>query len=303
MRYTPRQWRVAFPIVSVVLLALAAALILALQQGRLWAAALAAGGIAGLLVSIAWALRHFAPNISAAVVGAGAVPAALLCLMSPGAALGATGVAAAVFAVWFAIYDLGVTARANRAVVSDVATIATANRPSRALIVYHSTRGGFQPLVLRAFAGGLASQGWGVEMTTASGATPVDLSPYQLLVLGAPSYNWQPARPVLTYLERLGDLQGKPVALVVSGGGMTDRALKTLCDRVARAHGRVVDAIEIWTSRPNAPRNGATDPQVILRDAGTRVAAALGPIRQGESDRSRHMDGAGPLPELPGERA
>jgi len=275
MMYTPRQWRVAFPIVFVALLALVGALILALQRGSLGAGALAGGAIGGVLVAIAWALRHFAPNTSAALVGAAAVPLAVLSLMTLEAGMGAAAVAAGVFAVWFGIYDLGVTARANRAVESEVATIAGTGG-ARALIVYHSTHGGFQPHVLRAFAGGLTSQGWRVDMTTASTATPTDLSSYDLLVLGAPSYNWQPARPPVAYLERLGDLKGKPVALVVSGGGMTTRAVKILSDRVVRAHGRIVDAIEIWTSRPNMARNGTTDPQAILYHAGARVAAASG---------------------------
>jgi hypothetical protein len=116
-------------------------------------------------------------------------------------------------------------------------------------------------------------------MTTASRATPTDLSAYGLLVLGAPSYNWQPARPTLAYLGRLGDLKGMPVALVISGGGMTDRALKILSDRVAQAHGRIVEALEIWTARPNAERHGLADPREIMRRAGARLAPST--VRRG----------------------
>lgn len=275
--YTPPQWRVAFPITFIALIALAGTLILALQQGTLWAAAICSGVITGVLVAISWALRHFAPKVSVAFVGTAAVPAIPLWLMSPGTGVAGIAVGATVFGTWLLVYDLGITARANTEVVSEVASFGAAGGARRAFIVYHSTHGGFQPLVLRAFAEGLQSQGWRVDMTTASHATPVNLSAYDVLVLGAPSYNWQPARPTLAYLGRLGDLKGMPVALVISGGGMTDRALKIMSDHVTQAHGRIVEAIEIWTTRPNAERHGLSDPLEIMSRAGARVASsALG---------------------------
>lgn len=275
MRYTPRQWRVAFPSVFVALLALAGAMIVASLNGTLWVAALSGGAIAGVLVAISWAMRHFVPRLSAAFLGGAAVPATLLWLMSPGSGVGGLAVAGAVFAAWFLLYDLGVTARANRETVSEVVTLGTDRGGGRALIVYHSTHGGFQPLVQRALAQGLRSQGWRVDLTTASRATPTDTSGYDLLVLGAPSYNWQPARPVLAYLRRLGDLKGLPVALVISGGGMTDRARATLSDSVTHAHGRILEAIELWTARPNVGQHGSSDPQEIMHDAGARLALAV----------------------------
>lgn len=103
MTYTPPQWRVGYVVGPVLLLTLAAGLFLALQQGTLWVAALAGGAIAGLFISVAWALRHFVPNASAALVGAAIVPLALLWLVTPGAGFGGVGAAAGVFAIWFGI--------------------------------------------------------------------------------------------------------------------------------------------------------------------------------------------------------
>ena len=61
---------------------------------------------------------------------------------------------------------------------------------------------------------------------------------------------------------------------MISGGGMTDRALKIMSDHVTQAHGRIVEAIEIWTdsAERRAPRPG--DPQEIMRRAGARVASS-----------------------------
>jgi len=273
MTYVPRQWRVAFPIVFVILIVLAAVLVLALQHGTLWPAAAAGGAIAGLLLATSWALRHFAPSLSWLFVGAASVPAAFVWLMSPGAGLGGIAVAAAVFSLWVLIYDLGVTARANAEVVSEIVSLGAEGGTPRALIVYHSTHGGFQRSIQRAFAEGLQSQGWRVDLTTASRMAPTNLSAYELLVVGAPSYNWEPARPVLAYLARLGTLKGCRVVLVVSGGGMTDRALRILRARVEHAGGRVLDGIELWTTRANAERLGARDPREIMRRRGAQLGS------------------------------
>lgn len=101
MTYTPPQWRAALAIVLVALFALAGGLIFALQQGTLWAAAVSGGMISGTLLAISWALRHVVPRLSAALVGAAAVPVTLLWLVSPGSGVGGIAVAAAVIAVWF----------------------------------------------------------------------------------------------------------------------------------------------------------------------------------------------------------
>ena len=151
---------------------------LALQRGQLSVAAVCGGALSGLLAAIAWALRHFAPHVSAAFVGAAVVPAILLWLISPGAGASSVGVAAALFATWVITHDLGISARANREVVSRVVSVGPAAGRPRALIVYHSTHGRFQPLLQRALAEGLQSWGWAIDMTTASRATPRDLSAY-----------------------------------------------------------------------------------------------------------------------------
>jgi flavorubredoxin len=126
----------------------------------------------------------------------------------------------------------------------------------------------------RAFAEGLQAQGWQVALTTASRQTPTDLSRYDLLVLGAQAYNWCPARPIIDYLDRVGDLKGKPVVVIVSGGGMTERAMRVLQSRVVEAGGAIRDGIEIWTTRSNEERHGLSDPEAIMRRAAARLTPA-----------------------------
>ena len=255
---------------------------LALQQRTLWAAAICSGVITGVLVAISWALKHFAPKVSLAFLAAAAAPAIPLWLMSPGAGLAGIAVGGAVFGAWFLVYDLGVDSESqHRSRVRSRARRRGWRRTSKHHCHY-LTHGGFQPLVLRAFAEGLQSHDWQVDMTTASRATPVNVSAYDLLVLGAPSYNWQAARPTLAYLGRLGDLKGMPVALVISGGGMTDRALKIMSDHVTQAHGRIVEAIEIGPLGRTPSATVRSDPQEIMlavarmrRVIGTRTRNVL----------------------------
>jgi NAD(P)H-dependent FMN reductase len=269
--YVPRQWRIAFPIVFAVLVLLTIGLVLALREASVWLAAACGGTICGLLLSIGWAMHLFLPKLSAFLLVPGVALATGLWLFNRQAGAYGLAAAAALVIAWFLIYDVAFTGRVNSEVVKPLVTLGGDGRAGRALIVYHSSHGGFQSLIQHAFADGLQSQGWEVEMTTASKATPADLSRYGLLILGVPSYNWKPARPILDYLNRLGDLGGKPVALVVSGGGMTERCMRVLRRRVAEAHGQVVQATEVWTSRSNVELHDLSDPQEIMRQAGARL--------------------------------
>ena len=40
------------------------------------------------------------------------------------------------------------------------------------------------------------------------------------------AHNGCPARPIVDYLERVGDLKGKPIVVIGSGGGMTERGTR-----------------------------------------------------------------------------
>lgn len=59
--------------------------------------------------------------------------------------------------------------------------------------------------------------------------------------------------------------------VTVSKGGMTERAMRVLQAGIVKAGGTIVDAIEIWTSRPNEKRHALSDPQAIMRRAGERL--------------------------------
>jgi hypothetical protein len=132
-----------------------------------------------------------------------------------------------------------------------------------ALVVYHPGLTGFHERVTSAFADGLVSNGWRVEMTTASPYAPTDLSSYDLLVLGGPTYFWTPNRPIKSYLSRLGDLGGKRTAIIITSLGMGDRSISTMERLVRAANGDLLKSLLLYSLAPNEDIYGMNDPEEI----------------------------------------
>jgi len=125
------------------------------------------------------------------------------------------------------------------------------NGRALALVVYHPGITAFPRDIASGFAAGLAEAGWRVAITTASAAAPTALGDYDLLVVVAPTYWWTPARPLLRYVGRLDDLAGKPVAVLVTGLGSTQRSQRVLEAAVRARGGTVAFARSFWTAAPN----------------------------------------------------
>jgi hypothetical protein len=145
-----------------------------------------------------------------------------------------------------------------------------------ALVVYHPGLTGFHERVTSAFADGLVSNGWRVEMTTASPYAPTDLSSYDLLVLGGPTYFWTPNRPIKSYLSRLGNLGGKRTAIIITALGMGERSISTMERLVQAANGDLVKSLLLYSLAPNEDIYGINDPEEIA----SQVAKGIMPPRR-----------------------
>jgi menaquinone-dependent protoporphyrinogen IX oxidase len=270
-----------FPVVAVTLVfgLLVSVLALTAAGGGFSGLGAIGGVIVGVLLLIGWSLRDgllqgeprlaLSRRISLSFLVPGLMLAAALWIVGPESGWTGILIASAVFCAWLLFVAVG-TAKVNREVESALVTVGRGN-VGRALLVYHSAGGGLMRAMQEAFADGMQAQGWQVDLSTASLRSPVDLSGYQLLVLGTPCYNRGLSRPIAAYMNRVGDLAGVPVVIVVSGFNYTERATKTLRDRVHEAQGKVVDEIELWTARPNVARDGTTEPAEIMRRAGARL--------------------------------
>jgi hypothetical protein len=105
-----------------------------------------------------------------------------------------------------------------------------------------------------AFADGLASSGWRVEITTASSQAPSDLTNYSLLVLAFPIYGGGPGTAAIRYVTRLGDLHG--IRTVIIDVPASENVMK---QKVAGENGTVILTLIA---------DGKTD----IRQAGSQIA-------------------------------
>lgn len=268
--WTPPQWPGAFIAVAVAMLALLATMLGADAHAER-AAAVAGGAIAGLFLAIGWTLRPLLWVIFPSLVAAALVALTAANFAAPDDRWLAAGAALSIAGAWVLGYHVIFTGWVARPVSGETTTFGHANASRRILILHHPGRSGFEGRLQRTLAETLAAHGARVEMTNAGSDPPSDASGYDLLVLGAPTYNFRPARPLLDALDRLSPLAAKPVALLLTGGGMTDAAMRHLRRRVEDRGGRVVEAIEIWTQRTNAERGGPADPDEIMRQAAVRL--------------------------------
>jgi hypothetical protein len=167
---------------------------------------------------------------------------------------------------------------ANQEVVSQVTRHNTGGTSGTAFVVYHPGRSDLQTRTVNGFVAGLVQAGWAVDVTTASTQTPVDLSAYDLLVLGAQAYTWSPARPVQDYLARVGDLNGLPVVALMSGLGETGPANTVMRDLITASNGTLLDIYNVWQLRPIDDLYGTDDPFEAMRQTALNVQLSEGGV-------------------------
>jgi flavorubredoxin len=159
----------------------------------------------------------------------------------------------------------------NKEVVSEVEVRNPEGDAGTALVVYHPGKSDFQEKVTYAFAEGLASNGWRVEITTASAQAPTDFSGYDLLVLGGSTYWFTPSRPIRRYLSRLGDLGGQPTATIITAMGLGERSISVMEQQVREANGDLVKSLILYTMRPNEDLYGINDAVEIATQAAKEI--------------------------------
>ncbi len=84
----------------------------------------------------------------------------------------------------------------------------------KALIVYQVGLSSGPRDASYAFADGLVSVGWQVEVATASPEAPSNMSSYELLVIVFPVYGARPGEAAVRYVNGLGDLQQIPTVII-----------------------------------------------------------------------------------------
>jgi flavorubredoxin len=142
----------------------------------------------------------------------------------------------------------------NREVVSEIEVV-NSDGEQTALIVYQPGFSSFPRDVSYAFAEGLASSGWRVEITTASSEAPLDLSKYSLLTLAYPVYGGTPGTAIVSYVNRISDLNGIDTVIIACGGGDSGESIIPLKQQVEEANGVFNDGFAFSNSNSSWIQN------------------------------------------------
>lgn len=137
-------------------------------------------------------------------------------------------------------------------VVSEIEVI-NADGDKTALVVYQPGLSSFPRDASYAFADGLASSGWRVEITTASPQAPSDFSKYSLLTLAYPVYGGAPGTAIVNYAKRISNLDGiNTVIIALQGGTEPSLTIDTLKQQVQAANGTFYTGLSLSTGDSSA---------------------------------------------------
>jgi flavorubredoxin len=140
----------------------------------------------------------------------------------------------------------------SREVVSEIEVINAAGSKT-ALVVYQPGFSSFPRDASYAFAEGLASSGWRVEITTGSSEAPSDLSNYSLLTLAYPVYGGTVGTAVVRYVSRISDFNGiDTVIIALQGGDEPSLTIDTLKQKLQTANGTFIEGLTFSTGDSSA---------------------------------------------------
>lgn len=127
-------------------------------------------------------------------------------------------------------------------IITDIKTINPDGTRGRVFVAYSPGVSSFQEDMTYAFIEGLEENDWNIDITTISSETPVDLSSYDLFVIGSYTAGGEPSKFFLDYFERLGDLNNTDVAIVMTSGASED-SLTFVEDMINNANGTIIKSI------------------------------------------------------------
>jgi hypothetical protein len=145
---------------------------------------------------------------------------------------------------------------------NDVVTqlvIKNATGSKTALVLYHPGLSSFSHDVSYAFADGLVSNGWRVEIATSSIEAPTNISKYSLLVISSNTYAFTPDSPTTRQLERIGNLNGIQTVLLTLGAGSAQESQKALETTIQTSNGTILQSLVLYSMAPNQGDRSATE--------------------------------------------
>jgi len=154
----------------------------------------------------------------------------------------------AAFAAFIVFGCLLLSGILSREVISEI-EVMNAGGNKTALVVYQPGFSSFPRDASYAFAEGLASSGWCVEITTASSKTPSDFSNYSLLTIAYPVYGGTVGTAIIKYVNRISNFYGiETVIIALQGGTEPSPTIDTLKQQVQAANGTFLRGLTLSTT-------------------------------------------------------
>jgi len=153
---------------------------------------------------------------------------------------------------------------------TSVTTLNPKSSGPKAIVIDEPGVTDWESRIVDAYASGLVSASWHVDVTTTSVQIPTDLVGYDLVVLCSPIYGSAPSQPMQNHLARLGSLSGVREATILAGAGSGDAAKTWMTTKVGSIDGIEVLSLALFSQAPNQGYS-STDTMAIAAAAAASI--------------------------------
>jgi len=119
----------------------------------------------------------------------------------------------------------------------------------RALIIYHPGGTGYTEEVAYAIGKALQAKGWEVHLDRANSRAVSDLTEFNLLCVGSPTYIGSPRPPVVNYINRCSNLEKRTCLVLTTGGQNPNESNKKLQNLLESRGGKVISSLALLTKQ------------------------------------------------------
>lgn len=121
----------------------------------------------------------------------------------------------------------------------------------RALIVYHPGATGYTEEVAYAIGKTFQVKGWEVLLDRANSRAISDLSEFNLLCVGSPTYSGSPRPPIVEYINRCSNLENRVCLVFATGSNNPEEANKKMQNHLEAKAGKVISSLALLTKQKN----------------------------------------------------
>jgi flavorubredoxin len=139
----------------------------------------------------------------------------------------------------------------------------------KALIVYHPGAIGYTEEIAYAIGEGLQLMNWEVTLDRANKATVAGLTTYDVLLVGSPTYASTPRPPIMAYIDRCIELEGKKIVVFATGGHTPEESNKKMKAKLEQRGAKFVDSFGASLKQKGAEANN------LAKEFGKKLANAL----------------------------